>query len=78
MDIGFLLILVVSIFLFVIGVIIYFVPAFIAFRRDHPNKIAITLINIFLGATFIFWVVCLVWALTGPPAKIDDSGYPHQ
>lgn len=78
MELGLLLVILVSIFLSIVGIIIYFLPAFIAFRRDHPNKIAITLINFFLGATFIFWVVCLVWSLTGPPPKIDDSGYPHQ
>lgn len=78
MEIGLLLIILVSIFLSIVGLIVYFLPAFIAFRRDHPNKVLITVLNFFLGATFIFWVVCLVWALTGPSSKIENSGYPHQ
>lgn len=78
MELGVLLIILVSIFLSIVGIIVYFLPAFIAFRRDHPNKVAITLLNFFLGATLIVWVICLIWALTGPPAIIEETGYPHQ
>jgi hypothetical protein len=44
---------------------LYFLPGFIAFRRKHRNRVAILVINIFLGLTGIGWVVALIWAFTG-------------
>lgn len=44
--------------------IIYFVPAFIAFRRGHRNRGAILALNLFLGWTFLGWVAAIVWSLT--------------
>lgn len=41
---------------------VYFLPSIIAFRRDHHNDIPIVLMNIFLGWTFIGWVVALIWS----------------
>jgi|TARA_Y100000310_G_scaffold270565_1_gene284495 hypothetical protein len=40
----------------------YFVPTLVAVMRDHKNKSAIIVLNIFTGWTFIGWVVSLVWA----------------
>lgn len=77
MTFGFLLFLLISIFVGVLSIIIYFLPAFIAFRRNHPNKIAITLLTFFFGATLIVWVICLIWALSGPPPVYEESGYGH-
>ena len=31
-------------------------------KNNHPNKIAILLLNIFLGWSFIGWVIALVWS----------------
>ena len=45
------------------GLPIYFIPSMVAFFRNHPNKIAILVLNIFLGWSLIGWVVALVWAL---------------
>ena len=42
---------------------IYFLPAIIAISNNRKNKVAITVLNIFLGWTFIGWVGSLVWAL---------------
>jgi hypothetical protein len=47
------------------GLAIYFLPAIIANKRSHPSSTAITLVNFFLGWTFIGWIVCFVWALSG-------------
>ncbi len=44
------------------ALIIYLIPTFIACKRKHTNKVAIILINILLGWTFIGWVGCLIWA----------------
>lgn len=48
---------------FVIVFGIYFLPAIIAISNNRKNKVAITVLNIFLGWTFIGWVGSLVWAL---------------
>ncbi len=43
---------------------LYFLPAIVAHRRDHHNKAAIFILNLFLGWTFLGWVGALVWSLT--------------
>lgn len=45
-------------------VIPYFLPAIIAFSKNRHNKSAVLILNIFLGWTFIGWVVALVWAVS--------------
>lgn len=42
----------------------YFVPTFVAMVRSHRNAAAITILNIFLGWTFIGWLIALVWSFT--------------
>lgn len=50
-------------FLFLItGFVIYFLPTFVASNRKHVNGTSIFLVNLFLGWTFLGWVVALVWA----------------
>jgi hypothetical protein len=41
---------------------IYFWPALVADRRHHHNRTSIWVVNIFLGWTFIGWVVALAMA----------------
>ena len=48
-------------FLFLL-ILIYFVPAIVAICKSKKQKTAIIILNIFLGWTFIGWVVALVWA----------------
>lgn len=43
----------------------YFLPTIIAFMRWHQSKLAILLVNVFLGWTVLFWFICLVWSLCG-------------
>ncbi|WP_337964773.1 superinfection immunity protein [uncultured Flavobacterium sp.] len=43
---------------------LYFLPALIALGRKKTNRTAIILLNLFLGWTFIGWIVSLVWACT--------------
>lgn len=57
----------------VAGALVYFVPAIVAHRGGHRNASAITVLNVFLGWTFIGWVVALVWACTdnkAPTAQV--------
>ena len=48
------------------AVAIYFLPTFLAMirhkRKGHRNENAIVIVNLFLGWTFIGWVVALVWS----------------
>lgn len=48
--------------LVVLIVVLYFLPAFIAFLRQHKNKLAIFLLNLLLGWTVLGWVISLVWS----------------
>ncbi|MFA5132223.1 MAG: superinfection immunity protein [Candidatus Paceibacterota bacterium] len=50
--------------LFIILTVLYFIPSIIAFNNKKLNRMAVLMLNIFLGWTFIGWVVALVWALT--------------
>ena len=43
--------------------VIYFLPSFIALLRQHKNKLAIFLLNLFLGWTVLGWVSSLVWSV---------------
>ena len=43
--------------------VIYFLPVLIALLRHHKNKLAIFLLNLFLGWTVIGWVSSLVWSV---------------
>jgi hypothetical protein len=45
---------------------LYFLPAIVAGARHLPERAGITLLNLFLGWTFIGWVIALIWALTAP------------
>lgn len=55
-----------------IGVVILLViaawsaPIWIAFQRRHSSAVAITLVCLIFGWTFIGWVIALVWALSNP------------
>jgi hypothetical protein len=42
----------------------YFIPAIIAVRRSHANKLAIFVLNVFGGWTCVGWIVALVWSLS--------------
>ena len=45
---------------------LYFLPALIAGSRHLHERTAITLLNLFLGWTFIGWIIALFWAITAP------------
>jgi hypothetical protein len=46
----------------------YWIPTIIAFRRKHPSKLSIFALNMFLGWTFFFWIISLVWSLSNNQA----------
>jgi Superinfection immunity protein len=68
----------------------YWLPTIIAFVRHQPSRGGILALNLFLGWTFIGWVLALVWSLsdnsargghtvivhTAPPATSTAGGTP--
>ncbi len=42
--------------------IIYFIPSIVAVSNKKKNTTAIVILNLFLGWTFVGWVIALVWA----------------
>ena len=51
--------------LWLIGGLLYFVPTVVAGMRNCKATGGIVVVNIFLGWTFIGWVVALAWAASG-------------
>jgi hypothetical protein len=47
--------------LLIIGAI-YAAPTLLVFRRNHPNRWIILVINVAFGGTIIGWGIALVWA----------------
>lgn len=54
-----------TVFLLLLLFVLYFVPAFVADRRACKAGAGIFIVNLFLGWTFIGWVVALAWAACG-------------
>ena len=63
----------------IIFCLIYMAPSIVAFRRDHPNRWLILVINLAFRGTVIGWGIALVWALRavhrpGATATGGESG----
>lgn len=54
----------ISAVIIILFLIPYFLPSIIALFRSKSNTTAIVMLNLFLGWTFIGWVVALIWAVT--------------
>jgi len=50
-------------FVIVLALFGYFIPTFIAIVRKKKNTLAIFLLNLFLGMTFLGWICALIWAI---------------
>jgi hypothetical protein len=46
-----------------IAAIVYIIPTIVAFRRNHPNRWVILVINVAFGGTVVGWGIALVWAM---------------
>lgn len=53
-----------AIFIVIISLLIYFLPAIIASNQKKENAGAVLALNFLLGWTLIGWVIALVWAMT--------------
>jgi hypothetical protein len=60
-----------ELFVLLVLAVPYFVPSIVAVRRKMPNKGSTIVVNLFLGWTFIGWVVALAMACgrKDPPVK---------
>jgi hypothetical protein len=62
--------------IFLIGGVIYIIPSIVAFRRNHPNRWIILVINVAFGGTLIGWGIALAWALRAVhrPGAMGNGG----
>jgi hypothetical protein len=54
---------------------VHFLPAILAYKRRHPSRTAILILNAFFGWTLIGWVLALLWALAEYDAERDRSNW---
>ncbi|WP_414540160.1 superinfection immunity protein [Stenotrophomonas forensis] len=48
---------------FLFAPLLYLLPSYEAWRRNHPNLMGVILVNVLLGWTLLGWVVALVWSV---------------
>jgi hypothetical protein len=58
--------------LLLIAACIYLIPTIVAFKREHPNRFLILILNVLVGSTVIGWIIALVWATR--TAHISPNG----
>jgi hypothetical protein len=61
--------LILIIALVFLGLFIYFLPSYIAEKRNVEDFNMILLLNILLGWTLLFYFVALIWAIVNKPKK---------
>lgn len=52
------------IILIIFAIALYFIPTIISISKGRDNTVAIFVLNLFLGWSFIGWIVALVWAVS--------------
>lgn len=61
------------IFVSIFGILLYFVPSFVAWKRKHRQLVPIILVNVFFGWSLLGWVAALVWAFMNPSSATGAS-----
>jgi Superinfection immunity protein len=54
-------------------VLIYLLPAIIAWRRGHASTGGILALNLFLGWSGIVWIIALIWALSNKGQHVQQT-----
>ena len=62
----------------ILSIAAYFLPIIVAMVRGHRQTVPIALVCIFLGWTFLGWVVALIWSFTNPPAPVVVQQFAPQ
>ncbi|WP_026689145.1 superinfection immunity protein [Alteribacter aurantiacus] len=60
-----------GIFIMLVVAAFYFIPTVVALARKKENVVAIFILNLLLGWSFIGWVIALVWACTTKPESLE-------
>lgn len=70
-----MLIFILSLLTLAAAVAIYFGPSIVAYKRDHPQKVPIIVVNLLLGATILGWAIALAWAASSfeRPVRSDHG-----
>ena len=58
----FMLVLIFALILSGVVIYVYMIPTFTAYKRKHPQRVYIMLLNLFLGNTLVGWIAALIWA----------------
>lgn len=66
--------MIMSLILWVIVIYIYFLPWMTASSRKTRNVGSVAVINIFLGWTFLGWVIALAMAFSGNRLEMPTAG----
>lgn len=66
-----------GVILIVLGIALYFVPWIVAACRNGKHCAGIAILNLFLGWTFIGWVIALVWATSDSRAEASKEEGRH-
>lgn len=56
------------------AILVALIPTIIAFRRKHPHRWLILVINVLFSATGIGWIIALIWSLNSLPFTDDFHG----
>ena len=55
-----------------ISLAVYCIPIIVAFVRKHNNIVAISILTIFLGWSFLGWLGALLWALNSDVSEEQE------
>ena len=61
-----------------VGVVCYFLPFIVALVRSHRQALAIFFTDLFLGWTFLGWVIAFIWACTADTNKVHPVQITHR
>lgn len=68
------LVIALAVLLIPVCIYLYFLPSIIAFRRQHPNRIIILILNFLFGITVLGWLLLLVWAFRAAHLSAQGNG----
>ena len=57
----------------ILAITLYFLPSIIAYKKNHANKIAIFILNLAFGWTFLAWLACLIWAFIDVDGEATEN-----